>query len=787
MNKKVMIGVGAVVLAVIIAVTAILAVSCNDNPGPNPGPNPGSKTDALVVMSEELNGLFSPFYATSGSDMEVVGMTQISMMTTKYDPTKDTAVLAWGDEEAVVVKDYESKYNANNDTTTFTYVLKNGIKFSDGHPITMEDVLFNMYVYLDPAYAGSTTMYSTDIVGLQEYRLQRASSNDEEESLLNTQASGRAFNRINELITLWKNTDETPSDGSYEVDEATMRDAIAAKSKFADGYKKAIAKTADWAEVDWNAQLLADYNETLRLFKEELGNDYKAAKDSYTEEPYKSWEQFKDPVFCFMYTEGFVEVEWAKKIGANGRQTDDKSKIEKLTPLYSTTVVKDQASAINYVYQTKVSQNLDQILSYWGTASTLRTEYTAKAKDVILHESLTGDELPYPRVEGIVSVGHNTEETSIRVNGTDYAVARNYNNDGTVANANEYAVLQITINGVDPKAKWNFSFTVAPQHYYAENRTVDIAHNNFGVAWADFDFHKSEIQSVRNVKVPMGGGPYVATSSSNKDNPEGNEFYSNNVVYYKANPNFVLGEPNIKKLRYQVVSSNNALSQLESGAVHFVTPQFTKENQQQIESQKGNGIRSKATWQLGYGYVGINAGKVPNIYLRRAIMAAMNIELALNYYSTGTAKAIHWPMSTVSWAYPKNADGTPNTNNGHDYTQYPKVGDAAANKAAAIAKVQELMSIAGVSAGSGDLKMKFTIAGSNLTEHPTYTVFKNAADILNECGWDVEVVPDTQALTKLSTGALTVWAAAWGSTIDPDMYQVYHKDSTATSVKAWGY
>ena len=54
-------------------------------------------------------------------------------------------------------------------------------------------------------------------------------------------------------------------------------------------------------------------------------------------------------------------------------------------------------------------------------------------------------------------------------------------------------------------------------------------------------------------------------------------------------------------------------------------------------------------------------------------------------------------------------------------------------------------------------------------------------------GWDVNVVCDTQALTKISTGSLEVWAAAWSSALDPDMYQVYHKDSTATSTLAWGY
>ena len=53
--------------------------------------------------------------------------------------------------------------------------------------------------------------------------------------------------------------------------------------------------------------------------------------------------------------------------------------------------------------------------------------------------------------------------------------------------------------------------------------------------------------------------------------------------------------------------------------------------------------------------------------------------------------------------------------------------------------------------------------------------------------FQVTVTPDANALKKLSTGDLTVWAAAWGSTIDPDMYQVYHKESRATSVLNWGY
>ena len=105
----------------------------------------------------------------------------------------------------------------------------------------------------------------------------------------------------------------------------------------------------------------------------------------------------------------------------------------------------------------------------------------------------------------------------------------------------------------------------------------------------------------------------------------------------------------------------------------------------------------------------------------------------------------------------------------------------------AIANIQKYMQQAGYSGGESDLKVKFTIAGSTLQDHPTYKVFRDAAALLNSLGWEVTVVCDSQALTKISTGSLEVWAAAWSSALDPDMYQVYHKDSSATSTLAWGY
>ena len=124
-----------------------------------------NKVDAFVIMTELLDGLFNPFYYTAANDGTIVSLTQISMIGASYDEATGKISVAYGDNEAVVAKDYEIVTNEDG-TVSYYFVLKNGIKYSDGHPLTMEDVLFNFYVYLDPVYTGSNTLYSTKIQGL---------------------------------------------------------------------------------------------------------------------------------------------------------------------------------------------------------------------------------------------------------------------------------------------------------------------------------------------------------------------------------------------------------------------------------------------------------------------------------------------------------------------------------------------------------------------------------------------------------------------------------------------
>lgn len=778
---------------VMLSGTVALFSSCGGN---NSGD--GEKPDAFVIMSDDFDGVFNPFFSTTSADSTIVSMTQIGMLSSEY--VNGAVKVAYGENYATVTKDFEiSEYDKKNDETVYTFVLKNGIKYSNDKPLTMKDVLFNLYVYLDPSYTGSATIYSTKIKGLSEYRTQsNASGNVDQDEIITEQASKRAQARINELINIFKTFGDSKNGFSAAYDD--MIEAIEKKKSISKGYKDAVG---NMSTDELKAQLIEDYDYTLELFRDELNDDYVAAQSAYTEsEPYKSHPFFKNEIARFMYHEGYVNIEWGKKT-VNGQQTDDKSVIVEVKPMYSEGILKTKEDAIDYVYNSKVETELHIILSAWATAAKLLTEYTAEAKGVILDENKSDDgELAYDHISGIVSLGHHTSQKTITVNGTQYNIAQEHNDDGTPKNEDEYDVLQITIEGQDPKAKWNFAFSVAPQDYYGDSSKypVDIENNKYGVAFGEYEFMKDVIQASNKTAVPVGAGAYKATNRENADNPTGTGFLSNNVVYFKANTNFeTVGEgienAKIEKVRYQALPASDAITLLESGTVHYISPQLTNENFDKLVSlQNGGGFTFIQEDQLGYGYIGINAEKVQDLELRQAIMCAMNTATSLTYYRSGTASQIYWPMSTVSWAYPKNEDGTLDNDNGKDY---PYIGNWSADKngngmadgeESARKKIQSLMDSLEVPLSSNDprLKLEFTIAGAS-TDHPTFQTFIDAAALLNSMGWDISVVPDATALTKLSTGGLTVWAAAWGSTLDPDMYQVYHKNSTASSTRAWGY
>ncbi len=121
-----------------------------------------SSLDTLVIASDELNGIFNPFFYSSGADMKA------------FDPVFDT-ILDLDDNNELIPGAGEITFeeikdeDGNITQVEYTIKLQEGIQFSDGEDVTIDDVIFTYYVLSDPNYDGINTFKTLDIVGLNEY------------------------------------------------------------------------------------------------------------------------------------------------------------------------------------------------------------------------------------------------------------------------------------------------------------------------------------------------------------------------------------------------------------------------------------------------------------------------------------------------------------------------------------------------------------------------------------------------------------------------------------------
>ena len=752
----------ALCMTLVLAMALPLFVACNNDPdAPTPSGNTVSNENTpFVIASEALDGVFNPFFYTSGADGSIVGLTQIGMLTTDKDGKlacgygTDSVALDYSIVTHGTKADYEETNSYDNYYTVYTFAIKNGIKFSNGATLTGKDVLFNLYTLLDPSYTGSSTLYSTNIKGLKAYRAQTYDENEQGE--MDAKFTAEAIARINEVVAWCKDTNAPLS-----------------------------ALTARQQEVITKA---------MSLFKEELTSDWSSADGS--KESYEKYG-FKETWEIFLYMEGQITVKTEKIKNPDGtfttKYTVDYNDTDKLADHSKEAMIQKVYDAYTGTsVLTSYKTNLQNIVAGgWATAGNLREYF----KSVCISDYFSQlDTLVVPNISGITL----TSGSRITID-----------TDGTTRDLGEECeILQIVINGVDPKAIYNFSFTVTPMSYYSTAEEIakfSVENNHFGVAFASSEF----FEQLQLKQVPVGAGPYKAsnpqtTCAAEDAIPAKNDFFRDNIVYYERNNNFytVFGNDTsknakIKKVRYKVIASDQMYNAV-AGAnpeVYYSEPQATAENLNRVA---GNDNMDYARADnLGYGYIGINAKYVKELEVRRAIMYCMDTSLCLDYYGGSTlASILYRSMSSNSWAYPKGclpyyAEKSYKCD-ANGKLIMPLQFDEEKATASALEAVQE----AGYSLNPATGKLEnlkgesltftFTIAGDS-NNHPAYRTMAKAADLLNSIGFDVTVTKDAQALSKLSSGALQVWAAAWSSTIDPDMYQVYHKDSSATSIKNWGF
>lgn len=137
----------------------------------------GREDGTFVVSATGFENKFSPFFGQNADDINIgADMTQLMLM---YVDRVSNPILKGIEGETREYNGTEYTYHGPSDITvtenedgTVDYEVKmrDDLVFSDGTPIDIDDVIFSLYVYMDPSYDGSTTIYSTPIKGLEAYR-----------------------------------------------------------------------------------------------------------------------------------------------------------------------------------------------------------------------------------------------------------------------------------------------------------------------------------------------------------------------------------------------------------------------------------------------------------------------------------------------------------------------------------------------------------------------------------------------------------------------------------------
>ena len=121
------------------------------------------RTDTFVAgLAAAPGGVFLPYFFENGYDENALSPIFASLV-----------VL---DSEGKPKADLAEKWEISSDNLVYTYHLKKDLKFSNGTPVTAEDVAFTLALLADPAYAGYADISTYFIKGVDDYKKGNADS-----------------------------------------------------------------------------------------------------------------------------------------------------------------------------------------------------------------------------------------------------------------------------------------------------------------------------------------------------------------------------------------------------------------------------------------------------------------------------------------------------------------------------------------------------------------------------------------------------------------------------------
>ena len=625
----------------------------------------GSSDGTLVLADTGFEGKFSPFFAASSADQHVIDLTNIALLgadrkgemilkgiegeTREYNGTDYTY---YGPADCEVTE------NADG-TVTYAINMRDDLVFADGTPITIDDVIFNLYVYMDPTYDGSAILYSMPIEGLADYR--------------------------NSMTTLSKLIAEA---GEDNTDNSLF--------------------TAEQQKAFWDA-----VNEGGTAFAQEIVDSCVAA--GYADE-------------------GDVAAA-ASAWGFDGLAAD--------------ATAKDFFLAIAEKYD-------------WNFAS-MEAETAGSA----LSDLIPADVYAYSTTG--VATGADVDTVSGIVKTGDYSMT-------------------ITTTELSNSMIYQLQLPIASLDYYGDRSLYDYDNHSYG-------FKKGDLSKVRSVTGnPMGAGAYTFNK------------YSDGVIYLDANPSYYQGEPAAKHVNMKETQEADKITGVQAGTIDISDPSYSLEVADQIadingvEGEDGPVITTRLMDYRGYCYIALSANNVKvgndpaseeSKNLRKAIMTVIAAyrDEGINSYYGDTASVINYPISNTSWAAPSVTDDgykvaySTDVDGNDIYTSDMKSED---KYAAALQAALGYFEAAGYTVENGQVtaapagaKMEYqiNIGASGNGDHPSFQTLTNAAAALKTIGFTLTVNDMANAsdlFASYQSGAAEGWVAAWQSTNDPDMYQLYH-------------
>lgn len=621
------------------------------------------EADTLVVGYSYFNSKFSPFFSETAYDQDVMAMTALSLLPSDRQGAIVTKGIE-GETREYNGTDYTYYGPADCDITEnadgtvyFDFTLREDLVFSDGEPLTIDDVIFSMYVLADPTFDGAQTFFALPIQGMKEYRAGM-------DTLFNLIT---AAGKDNTDFTFWTEEEQT----------ALFDDIAQAGEKFV-------------AEI---AQYCADAG-------------YQDAADDYAT--------------------GLQNWGFDAPAGATAAECFD---------------IMVEAYGGDYA-------SLSSTESAGSSLFDLMENYDAYTKGIS-----TGDAAA--NISGIQKTG-------------DYS-------------------MRVIFTEVD--ATWYVSLPViiAPMHYYGEADLYDYDNNMFG-------FNKGDLSHVRSVTTqPMGAGPYKFLS------------FENGLVRFEANENYYLGCPKTKYIQFLESSDTEKVNGVVTGTVDITDPSISDDVVNTIKDTNGNDsldgdkIVTNLVDNLGYGYIGMNVnemningepGSAQSKNLRKAFGTIFSVyrDLAIDSYYGERASVINYPISNTSWAAPQASDPgyelafSKDVNGNPIYTSDM---DAEAKYAAALDATLGYLEAAGFTVVDGKVTaapeggtMEYTawIPADGTGDHPSFMIFSEAKEALESIGLTFiikDLTNSSELWDALDAQTVQIWAAAWGATVDPDMYQIY--------------